>query len=135
MRFFSLFWIFTLTLFGDEYLLVVNKNTPIESLNTLQVKSIFLKKQTMLNELLLVPINLSPFDEVRLSFETKVLEMSHAKLKSYWVQQHYQGQRPPINLGSFESVLAFVKKIDGAIGYIPATLFDPSFKQVYSWEQ
>lgn len=135
MRILFLFWIFGSMVYGLEYILVVNKNTDIDSLNILQVRSIFLKKQTMMNELELVPINLPAFHEARRSFETNVLDMSQSRLKSYWVKQHYQGHRPPLTMKSFQGLKAFIKNVDGAIGYIPADAMDSSLKQVYRWSQ
>ncbi len=95
---------------------------------------IFLKKQKMSGNTVLVPINLSPTNKVRKSFEHTILGMSRNRLKSFWTKEHYLGHRPPLTMNSFNSVLSFVKKIDGSIGYVPLNEVNKEFKILYKWE-
>jgi ABC-type phosphate transport system substrate-binding protein len=135
MRIVSSLLIIHLALFAKDYALIVNKNSSIESLTQLQVKSIFLKKNIIINDQEMVPINLLATDELREYFESEVLNMSRASLQSFWVKEHYMGKRPPLNMQSYKSVIAFVKKIDGAIGYIPLSDADDELKIVYRWSK
>lgn len=135
MRIFLFFVIMFEMILAEEYAVVVNKNISIDSLTEVQVKSIFLKKSLIINNLEMVPINLLASDELRLSFESEVLKMSRGALQSFWVKEHYMGHRPPVNMKSSKSVVAFVKKIDGAIGYIRADEIDDELKIVYKWSQ
>jgi len=117
--------------FGDEYVIVSNKN--MKELSLSQVKAIFLKKLTFVSDIKVVPINLGVRDELRLKFEKKILRMNFSRLKTYWTTQHYLGHRPPVSMKSQESIKAFVKKVDGSIGYIKAIYVDDDLKIIYKW--
>ena len=116
---------------ANEYVVVSNKSMPELSLS--QVKAIFLKKISFVDDLKVVPINLEARDELRLKFEKEVLKMSFLRLKSYWTSQHYLGHRPPVSMKSQGSVKAFIKNVNGSIGYINAVNFDESLKVIYRW--
>jgi len=117
--------------FADDYVIVSNKN--MKELSLSQVKAIFLKKLTFVSDVKVVPINLGLRDELRLKFEKKVLRMNFSRLKTYWTTQHYLGHRPPVSMKSQESIKAFVKKVDGSIGYIQAVYVDDDLKIIYKW--
>ena len=116
---------------GDEYAVISNKN--IKALSESEIKAIFLKKLTLIDDVPAVPVNLEAGDSLRVKFEEKLLDMSFERLKSYWTKEHYLGHRPPVNMKSEESVKSFVKKVDGAIGYINANSVDESVKVLYKW--
>ena len=116
---------------ANEYVVVSNKN--MKALTESEIKAIFLKKQVLIDDIAAVPVNLEAGDTLRLKFEDRLLDMSFERLKSYWTKEHYLGRRPPINMKSEESVKAFVKKVDGAIGYINANNIDESIKILYRW--
>jgi len=115
----------------DEYIVIANKN--MKELSSSQIKAIFLKKLTIINDVKVVPINLGLRDEVRLKFEKRILKMNFARLKTYWTKQHYLGHRPPVSMKSQKSIKAFVKKVDGSIGYIKAIDLDDDLKIIYKW--
>lgn len=114
-----------------KYAVVANKNMPKLSLK--QIKEIFLKKITLINKLKIVPVNLGPKDELRLKFEKQVLKMDFEMLKTYWAQQYKTGQRPPVTMKSKDSTEAFLKKVDGSIGYMRIKDMDKSLKIIYKW--
>jgi len=126
----SLLFLATISV-ADEYAVISHKK--IKHLSTSQIKAIFLKKITVIDGVKIVPMNLSAGDKLRLKFEKKILKMSFARLKTYWTKQHYLGHRPPISMKSQESVKAFVKKVDGAIGYINVNNLDNNMNIVYEW--
>ncbi len=117
--------------FAGEYAVISNKS--VKSFSESEIKAIFLKKLTSIDDITLVPVNLEAGDSLRLKFEEKLLDMSFERLKSYWTKEHYLGHRPPVNMKSEESVKAFVKKVDGAIGYINSNSVDESVKVLYKW--
>lgn len=117
--------------FANEYVVISNKN--MKEFSESEIKAIFMKKLTLKDDITLVPLNLEAGDPLRLSFEEKILNMDFEKLKSYWTKEHYLGHRPPISMKSQESVIAFVKKVDGAIGYIHANSVDDSIKVLHKW--
>ena len=119
--------------FSDEYVIVSNKN--MKELSLSQVKAIFLKKIAYVNELKVIPVNLEAKNELRLKFEKKILNMGFSRLKTYWTSQHYLGRRPPVSMKSEESIKTFVKKVDGAIGYIKLEDIDDDLKIIYQWKE
>jgi len=121
----------TITL-ASEYVVISNKN--MKNLSKTQIKAIFLKKITIINDIKVVPISLGARDPLRSKFEKKILAMSFMRLKSYWTKQHYLGRRPPVSMKSQDSIKAFVKKVDGAVGYINESLVDNSVKVIYRWK-
>jgi ABC-type phosphate transport system substrate-binding protein len=116
---------------ANEYVVISNKN--MKDLSEGEIKAIFLKKLTIINDVTAVPLNLEAREPLRLEFEQKLLNMNFEKLKSYWTKEHYLGHRPPISMKSQESVKAFVKKVDGAIGYINSSSVDSDLKVLYRW--
>lgn len=131
MRFLLIFLLFTSILFGNEYVVIVNKN--MKKFSNAEIKAIFLKKITFVDDTKIVPINLGANDPIRIKFQEHLLHMSLQRLKSYWMKQHYLGHRPPLSMKSQESIKAFVNKVDGAIGYIDASNADQSIKVIYRW--
>jgi hypothetical protein len=79
----------------------------------------------------LVALNLPPQDPLRKTFEHEILDMSSAQLDSYWIKQHYKGYRPPYRVESIASMILFIKKVEGAIGYIPLSKLDQDLKVIY----
>ena len=116
-----------------EYAVIAQKSMP--PLSEKQIRAIYLKRMTILNNMLLVPINLSASSLIRKSFEERILRMGHNRLKAYWTKQHYLGRRPPLKMKSQKSIKAFVKKIKGAIGYIEASMVDDEIKILYKWRE
>ena len=105
----------------------------MDDLSLTQIKAIFLKKLLYIDDIPAIHLNLEAKDTVREKFEEDVLKMSFSHLKSYWTNQHYLGYRPPISMKSQESIKAFVKKVDGSIGYIEAKNVDDTIKVIYKW--
>ncbi len=117
--------------YAEEYAVISNKN--IDALSITEIRDIFLKKISYVNDIKVLPINLGPRDKIRISFEENVLRLKLSKLKSYWTQQHYLGHRPPMTLKSENIIKAFVQKVDGAIGYINMQNVDENVHVVYTW--
>ena len=121
----------SLSLPAQEYAVVCNKI--LDEMSLMQIRAVFLKKLTHSKGLHLVPVNLSSNDVVRKSFEEHVLKMQKRALKSYWVKQHYLGNRPPLVMKSESSALVFTKKVQGAMAYATLQDIDDSVKILYKW--
>lgn len=119
--------------FGDEYAVI--SNSKMKDLSISQIKAIFLKKIAVVENIEVVPVSLGARDPLREKFENKILNMSFERLKAYWIKEHYLGKRPPISMQSVESVKAFVKNVEGAIGYVNAQTVDDSVKVLYRWSE
>ena len=124
-----------LSLRATEYAVIAHQKLNLVDSSQLKIKMIFLKKQKILEETTLLPINLEVSNKIRKSFEKNVLHMSRHRLKSFWTKAHYQGKRPPLNMKSTQSVLSFVQKIQGAIGYIPLTDVTQNVRIIYKWKE
>jgi hypothetical protein len=98
-----------------------------------KIKALFLKKSAYVGSFKIVPLNLSLGDAGRNSFEKNVLGMNFPTLKSYWTKQHYLGHRPPISLKSQKAMKAFIKNVQGAIGYIELKNVDRELNILYIW--
>jgi len=121
----------SLSLPAQEYAVVCNKI--LGEMSLMQIRAVFLKKLTHAKGLHLVPVNLPSDNVVRKSFEEHVLKMQKRGLKSYWVKQHYLGNRPPLVMKSQGSSLVFVKKVQGAVAYATLQDIDASVKILYRW--
>jgi hypothetical protein len=119
-------------LFSQEYLAIVtNKNFPLSASNGHQVKQIFLKHTLYIDTMTLVPLNLPSAHPLRKSFEKRVLKMSMRQLREYWTKAHYQGKRPPLVQHSIQSIIAFIREVDGSIAYLPYAQVPDDFRILY----
>jgi ABC-type phosphate transport system substrate-binding protein len=126
-----IYTILILTLWGESFVVIVNRDSPISTITQSSLKSIYLKKRRFWNETKLVALNLPASSKSRESFEKSILKMSQSQLESYWLKQHYKGERPPYRVKSPQGMLLFVKRVKGAIGYIPSSLIDGDVKVIY----
>jgi len=127
--------LFLQILFAENLVVVAERHSDISALSTEQVRMIFLKKRRFWKTLKLHPLNLPPTEPLRQDFEKKVLHLSQGKLDAYWTKEHYLGVRPPYTLGSVNSTILYVKKVKGAIGYIPESKVDGGLKILYRVEK
>jgi len=128
----ALIFFLAINSFATQYAVV--SNILLENLNKNQIRAIFLKRLTHLNKKHLVPVNLPLSSPVRAAFEKEVLKMSKKRLKSYWVKQHYLGNRPPVNMKSEKSALTFTKNVQGAITYVKIENISKKVNILYRWE-
>lgn len=126
-----LFIFLSLSCFGQDYAVV--SNTLLKDLSPSQIRAIFLKKLTHLNNKHLVPVNLPSSSLLREKFEKELLKMSKKRLKSYWIKQHYFGTRPPVTMKSQKSALEFVKNVQGAISYVELEHISSFVNVLYKW--
>ena len=133
MKKFLLILVLTLLLQAKTYVVIVDKDSPIETISMIKLKLLYLKKIKILNDSIMIPINLSPNQNARLSFEKFILKKTREELNNFWIKQHYLGKRPPIVLESPKSAVIFVTKIKGAIAYIPIEYLTKDVKVIYTW--
>lgn len=123
--------ILTLGIYAENLVFIVNKNTPIEHLSADDIKSIYLKKRTFWSNVKLTPLNLPPKNRLREQLEKRILKMDREHLQRYWMREHYLGHRLPFQVKTANSMIVFVKKVKGAVGYVPEEMADKSVKVVY----
>ena len=130
---FLLLVLLTCDLSAEHYAVIAHKN--MSALTPSQIRAIFLKKLTIIDNIPVVPVNLGVNHPLRAQFEKEILKMGFSRLKAYWSKQHYLGQRPPLNMKSQKSVKAFVKKVEGAITYVDAAHLDDNVTVLYRWSK
>ena len=118
-------------LYAGEYAIVSHKS--IKHLSKNQIKAIYLKKLTIVDDIKIIPINLDSRNTLREKFSKEFLHISLSKLKTYWIKQHYLGHRPPLSFKSQESLKKFIKQVDGSIGYIELKNIDKNLNIIYKW--
>ena len=123
--------ILSLVLNADKFVLVTQSQSPIHRLTKDEVRMIYLKKRRFWGEMKLVALNLPPQNILRKTFENNILNMNAAQLDNYWMKEHYKGYRPPYRVETVESMILFIKKVEGAIGYIPMARVDKDLKVIY----
>ena len=107
---------------AEELLVIVNPLVEVDSLSAPEIASIYLMKLTMWPDGTPVgPVTRETTSEARAKFTGQVLKQNNAALAAYWNEMHFKGHLPPLVQESDQSVLAFVQKVPGSIGYIQAT--------------
>ena len=116
-------------------LLVANAALHLGHLQKEEIRRIYLKQRRFVGDIKLLPINLPPRSSLRKSFEKNVLGMSRERLRRYWTIEHYKGVRPPLVVPSPKSVVVYVEKVEGAIGYIKRSQLpkDANVTILYEW--
>lgn len=130
MKTLFLFFAFVCASFAGDLVVVVSKNSTIEQLSRQELKAIYLKKKLRTGDTKLIPVNLAASNPTRPSFDKLVLMMESYELGQHWNKLHFNGINPPLVQNSFEGVKAFVKNVEGAIGYIDSENVDSGLKIV-----
>jgi ABC-type phosphate transport system substrate-binding protein len=110
---------------------VADRSFPFDRLEPEVIKKLYLQKQRYVDETRVVPLNLKSSSKLRSSFESAILGMSQGRLKQYWLERHYNGVRPPKQVGSVTSMQQYLTKVKGAIGYIDSHAVTEDMKVLY----
>lgn len=104
----------------DGFKVVANRSLGVESLTRDTLSRIFLRKVTRLEgDLLLKPVEPREDSPVARAFTERVHQKSPAALRSYWNALIFSGRDvPPVQKGTDEAVVAYVREHAGAIGYV-----------------
>ena len=120
---------------NENFVLIGNQNFPVKHLLKEQVKQIYLKRIHFIKDVSIIPINYIARDPLRKNFEKNILHISSKKLNRYWIKKHYLGIRPPLIQSSIESAIIFVKKVDGAVVYIPQSKLPSDVHVLYKSQE
>ncbi|BAF72022.1 hypothetical protein [Sulfurovum sp. NBC37-1] len=131
LKFLFAFLLLSVAVSADDLLVVTNASNDINTVTPFQLRQVYLGKRRFWKEMKLLPLNLPPQNKLRKKFEKNVLHMSPSALDAYWMKEHYLGHRPPYRVESVESMIRFVKKVKGAIGYIPERKAVKGIKVIY----
>jgi hypothetical protein len=105
-----------------DFLLIVNPASTLREARRELVADAFLKKLTRWPDGEGIrPVDLRSDNGVRWGFSERVLKRSVGAVRSYWQQRIFSGRDvPPPEVDSDASVIAFVAKFPGAVGYVSA---------------
>ena len=103
-----------------EFRIVVHPSHSAQAVERAFLADAFLKKVTRWGDGETIrPVDLRPAATARQRFTERVLKRSVGAVRSYWQQRIFSGRDvPPPELDSDETVLAFVAKSPGAVGYV-----------------
>ena len=76
----------------------------------------------------IVPVNREVTSPIRGEFTSRVLQQNNAALAIYWNEMHFMGKMPPVVQESNQAVIAFIRNVPGAIGYISGSQPPPDVK-------
>ena len=125
--------VFVISLHAQSWSVVTaSKNLHIKE-NALQ--NIYLKKMTQSNQYRLIVLNLSSTHTARKVFMQKVLHVNALDWSSYYDEMHFMGIKAPIVVESIASMLTFLHKIEGSVGYVPSSYVDDTLIEItqFSW--
>jgi ABC-type phosphate transport system substrate-binding protein len=105
-----------------EFLIVVNRSNPTDSMTSKKLARIFVKKDLKWpSGFGALAVDLAPESPVRTIFSNEVLGRTVAQTQSYWQRALFSGLDVPLpELANDAEVLAFVSQNASAVGYIGA---------------
>lgn len=108
---------------GQEFRVIVHASNPTRMIERAVLADAFLKKATRWeNGETIKPLDQRANSAVRRVFSLSVLKRSVAAVRSYWQQRIFSGRDvPPPELDSDESVVGYVERNPGAVGYVSST--------------
>ncbi len=111
---------------------IVHPSNPGTLLKNTDILSIYLfDKVTWENGLAILPINLSVRDPIRKEMSQKLIKDSLGEISDFYLMCALSGQgNPPMIIKNPAGVKAFIKKTQGAIGYIDRSDLDDSVKEI-----
>ena len=118
---FLIFFVFSTTAFGADFVVVVNRDGPYDGLKAAAIKEIYLGEKRFLGNVKLEPVNFTE-GPLKDTFLKEVVGMTSKEYKLHWIKKVFQeGLSLPRTLGSVDDIVGFVKRGKGAVGYLPAS--------------
>lgn len=104
-------------------IVVANTEYTNISVGKRQVRDIFMQSNSQLG---LRPVTLTPNNQARFVFNTKVVGLTESRIQSYWAQMRFGGKkRPPQEFETVEAMLNYVKNNKNTVTYLPADIEVP----------
>lgn len=108
---------------GMTYRVIVNSKNPVSSVEREFLRDAFLKKSRYWSDRSAIrPVDLHAHSTVRKDFSADVVGRSVSAVKAYWRQRVFSGQDvPPPEAANDAEVIGYVRRNEGALGYVSAT--------------
>lgn len=115
---------------GEKYKVIANPSVAQASLSRDELSRVFLKKTTRWpGGQEIRPVEPRAGAAVRDAFVSDVHQLSAGALRSYWTQMIFSGRDvPPVEKGTDEQIVAYVREHPGAIGYVSHGADAPGLK-------
>ncbi len=115
-----------------DYKLVVHPSVAASTLSRATVSSMFLKKTARWPDgTPVAAVDQARGSQVRQAFSREVLEKSVEMLDAFWQKQVFTGRAtPPLTRTNDADVIAYVRSVPGAIGYVSAGANTSGVKEV-----
>ncbi len=114
-----------------DFVVVVNKDNPVESLDRSVVKHIFLGKKTFWDDGQHIDVFLQPDSDLHTSFALEILHKSPNQLLMHWKHILFSGTGiPPRHYPDNNSMKEAIAVNPQAIGYIDAQQLDSTIKKI-----
>jgi ABC-type phosphate transport system substrate-binding protein len=111
---------FVTTILCGDYVLIVNKDNPLSSVSSADLKRLYTGKLDNIDNNSAIPVNLSLDNPAAISFLKEVVGMENTDYKSFWLAQQIRGgSSAPVVKKSEADMLSFIKENSNAVGYIP----------------
>lgn len=112
-----------------DFVIIVNSANSATSVSAAELRRIYTGKMTQMGGQKLVVINLADSDPLYASFAQKMVKMSAAEFKQFWVDAQIKGQgNAPMIQRNSAAAKMIVSSIPGAIAYVDAAVVDGSVK-------
>jgi ABC-type phosphate transport system substrate-binding protein len=100
---------------------IANPKVPLNSISVEELTIIYLiQKASWPNGVSVTPVNREASSAARAFFSEQLFNRSPADMSEYWDRLRFMGKFPPLVQTSDQAILAFVRSVPGAIGYVDA---------------
>jgi len=104
---------------AEGMLIIVNPSVEAAALSPREISAIYLlKTMAWADGSRIIPVNREATSPLREEFNGAILHQTNEALAAYWNEMHFKGRLPPVIQESDRAMLAFIRKVPGAIGYI-----------------
>ena len=126
---FLIFLLITINLYADNLVVIVSKNSNLNSISKKELSKIFLSKTKKLpngNKSFLIEID---DIQIRTKFYQEICNKNTNQLRKYWTKMIFTGRgQPPKKIKSINKIIEYVNKNKNAMSYIPLKYLNNTVK-------
>lgn len=107
-----------------EFIVIVNAEGPLLNADSELIEKVYLGEKRFSKGVVFQPVNRTE-GPLKDAFLRAYLNMSSREYRKHWIRKVFQeGLDIPISTGSNDRIIKLVSEQKGAIGYLPASLFE-----------
>lgn len=117
---------------ANTFKIVAHPSVPVASLSRAAVSAAFLKKTDKWPDgTAIVPVDQAHDSSVRHAFCRQIHDRSLAVVDAFWQKQVFSGRAtPPLTKPNDAEVIAYVRSVPGAIGYVSTSTESTGLKEI-----